>query len=70
MDVGKNRWLKELSDRGLKRCPCCDTVKSIGEFPNRKSGIGCYCIECDKNKRLKRKDDTTTSQTKLPETIR
>ncbi len=55
VDVGKMRYLKNLADAGLKRCPKCTDVKEVTSFYKRKSGFACYCKSCMSNEsRLRR----------------
>lgn len=47
-----------LFSQGLKKCPNCDTIKSVEEFRKdqyRKDGLRVYCIECE-NKLSKEHD--------------
>lgn len=46
MDVGKNKYLKTLSDSGLKRCKKCDTVKEESKFISEKGTNYFYCLDC------------------------
>lgn len=45
----------DFAKRGVKRCACCNNVKSISEFPpdrSRKDKLYVYCKECKKRKEL------------------
>ena len=47
----KNPPTKEIVPEGMKRCPGCERIKSIGEFGkkrSRKDGLQCYCKACKK----------------------
>lgn len=45
--------LRELRNKGLKRCSKCDTIKSINEFglnKRKKDGHRVYCMECERKR--------------------
>lgn len=46
LDVGRNKFLKELNKAGLKRCKKCDTVKNENDFVSKLGTKHFYCIEC------------------------
>jgi len=50
IDVGKNKYLKELKSAGLKRCKKCDTVKEETAFISELGTNHFYCIQCMRTK--------------------
>jgi hypothetical protein len=46
IDVGKNKYLKELKSAGLKRCKKCNTVKEETAFISELGIKHFYCIQC------------------------
>lgn len=46
LDVGKNKYLKELALAGLKKCNKCGEVKKIEEFISESGARFFYCISC------------------------
>lgn len=46
VDVGRNKYLKELNAAGLKRCKKCDTVKQETDFVSKLGTKHFYCAQC------------------------
>lgn len=48
LDVGKNKYLKELALAGLKKCNKCGEVKEIEQFISESGARFFYCVSCMK----------------------